>query len=453
MQTIDVIIIFAYLTICLGVAIWIGRKSTLETFLVAGRKFNTTLLVFTTLSTMVGLSTVIAASSATYSSGISYTVMATCIIMSGYVLVWLFAKKIKIFGDKYKAHTMGDYLAARYSPRARIIGSIAIIISYFTFFAGLLLGLSQIFQIFGGAGLFWSLVFALGGVLIYTTISGVKSDFYTDVIHFIVMMIALVIVMIPLMLIKTGGITALFTNLPAGFTNVYNFGGAGLFWFAIIFGFPTFLLYMEIWQRIYASNNAKTARKIMVWSALLTIPFILISLIVGLAARKSLPGINPDYSFLLVIKTFLPAGILGLAVAGIIATILSTLNTMIMVLSAVITKDFYMTFINKRATEKKYLKVGRIITLCVGLIGIAIAYIYPNLVELAVAANEGLIILAPAIIGGFIWKKANEKGAFYSMLTGLVILWGSYPFLGKLSFIPAVIVSTIIFIWMGLRKK
>jgi len=402
---------------------------------------------------MVGLSTVIAASSATYSSGISYTVMATCIIMSGYVLVWLFAKKIKIFGDKYKAHTMGDYLAARYSPRARIIGSIAIIISYFTFFAGLLLGLSQIFQIFGGAGLFWSLVFALGGVLIYTTISGVKSDFYTDVIHFIVMMIALVIVMIPLMLIKTGGITALFTNLPAGFTNVYNFGGAGLFWFAIIFGFPTFLLYMEIWQRIYASNNAKTARKIMVWSALLTIPFILISLIVGLAARKSLPGINPDYSFLLVIKTFLPAGILGLAVAGIIATILSTLNTMIMVLSAVITKDFYMTFINKRATEKKYLKVGRIITLCVGLIGIAIAYIYPNLVELAVAANEGLIILAPAIIGGFIWKKANEKGAFYSMLTGLVILWGSYPFLGKLSFIPAVIVSTIIFIWMGLRKK
>ena len=154
-----------------------------------------------------------------------------------------------------------------------------------------------------------------------------------------------------------------------------------------------------------------------------------------------------------MIKTFLPAGILGLAVAGIIATILSTLNTMIMVLSAVITKDFYMTFINKRATEKKYLKVGRIITLCVGLIGIAIAYIYPNLVELAVAANEGLIILAPAIIGGFIWKKANEKGAFYSMLTGLVILWGSYPFLGKLSFIPAVIVSTIIFIWMGLRKK
>jgi SSS family solute:Na+ symporter len=267
------------------------------------------------------------------------------------------------------------------------------------------------------------------------------------------MMIALVIVMIPLMLIKTGGIANLFSNIPQGFTNVYNFGGAGLFWFAIIFGFPTFLLYMEMWQRIYASNSAKVARKIITWSAMLTIPFILIALIVGLAARKFLPGINPDYSFLLVIKTFLPPGILGLAIAGVIATILSTLNTMIMVISAIFIKDFYMTFINKKASERKYLMIGRIITLCVGIVGIAIAYIYPNLVELAVAANEGLIVLAPAIIGGFIWKRANERGAFYSMLAGLVILWGSYPFLGKLSFIPAVIISLIIFIVFGLRKK
>jgi SSS family solute:Na+ symporter len=453
METIDIIIILTYLAICFGVAIWVGRKSTLDTFLVAGRKFHTTLLVFTTLSTMVGLSTVIAASSATYSSGISYTVMAASLIMIGYVLVWFFAKKIKVFGDKYKAHTMGDFLAVRYSNRARVIGSIAIIISYFTFFAGLLLGLSQIFQVFGGQGLFWSLIFALGGVLAYTTLSGVKSDFYTDIIHFIVMIIALVIVMIPLMLIKSNGIINLFIDLPTGFTNIYNFGGAGLFWFAIIFGFPTFLLYMEIWQRIYASNNAKTARKIIVWSALLTIPFIAIALIVGLVARKFLPGINPDYSFLLVIKEFLPTGILGLAIAGLIATILSTLNTMIMVISAILTKDFYMTFVNKKSSEKKYLKIGRVITLCVGAVGILIAYIYPNLVELAVAANEGLIVLAPAIIGGFLWKRASERGAFYSMLFGLIILWGSYPFLGKMSFIPAVIISLIIFIILSLKKK
>ena len=453
MHIIDLSIIFIYLTICFGVAIWIGRKSTLESFLVAGRNFNTTLLVFTMISTMVGLSTVIAASSATYSSGISYTVMSTFLILSGYILVWLFARKIKLFGDKYKAHTIGDFLAVRYSQRARVIGGIAIIISYFTYFAGLLLGLSQIFQIFGGSGLLLSLIFALGGVMVYTTISGVKSDFYTDIIHFFVMITALVIVMTPLMLIKAGGVTALFTDLPAGFTNIYNFGGAVFFWFVIIFGFPVFLLFMEVWQRIYASNNEKVARKVMIWSAILTIPFISIALIIGLVARKFLPGINPDQSFFLVIKNFLPTGILGLAIAGIIATILSTLNTVIMVISAIVTKDFYITLINKKADEKKYLKVGRIITFCVGIIGIIIAYIYPSLVDLAVAATEGLIILAPAIIGGFIWKRANEKAAFYSMLIGLILLWGSYPFLGKMSFIPAMIISLLIFIIVSLKKE
>src|SRR4030042_345300 len=119
METVDIVIILTYLTICFAVAIWLGRKSTLDSFLVAGRNFSTVLLVFTTLSTMVGLSTVLAASSATYSSGISYTVMAAILIMLGYALIWLFAKKIKIFGDKYKAHTMGDFLAVRYSQRAR----------------------------------------------------------------------------------------------------------------------------------------------------------------------------------------------------------------------------------------------------------------------------------------------------------------------------------------------
>jgi len=452
MQTIDLVIIFAYLIGLFIFAIYIGRKSNLDNYLVAGRKFKTIFLVFTTLSTMVGLSTVIAAASATYSSGISFIAMATCLIMTGYVLVFLFAKKIKIFGDKFKAHTMGDFLAVRYSQRARVVGSIAIIISYFIFFAGLLLGLSQIFQIFSGTGLFWSLVFAMLGVIIYTTISGIKSDFYTDIIHFIVMMIALVIIMIPIMLIKTGG-WALFSNLPNGFTNIYNFGGAGFFWFGILLGFPVFLLYMEIWQRIYASNNPKTARKIIAWSAALTIPFLLIALIVGLAARKFLPNINPDYSFLLVIKTFLPAGLLGLAIAGLIATILSTLNTTIMVISAIITKDFYMTFINKHASDKKYLRVGRIITLCVSVVGISIAFLFPNLVELAVAANEGLIVLAPAIIGGFIWKRANEKAAFYSILIGLIILWGSYAFIGKYSFIPACIASLILYIAISLSSN
>lgn len=452
MQTIDLIIIFTYLAGLFGFAIYIGRKSDLENYLVAGRNFKTIFLVFTMLSTMVGFSTVLATSSAAFSSGISLPIAGLIIILLGYVLVWIFTKKIKRFGDKYKAHTTGDFLAYRYSNRVRVIGSIALIVAYVIFYAALLLGLAQVFQIFRGEGLLASLVFALAGVIIYTAIAGIKSDFYTDIIHFIVMMVALVLIMLPLIIIKSDLISTIST-LPTEYFNMYNFAGPSFFYLLILFGFPIFLMYMEVWQRIYASNDEKTANRTLLYSALLTVPFIVLATFAGLIARINLPNINADAALLEVMRAYLPAGILGLGIAGLIATLLSTLNSVIMVISAIFTKDFYMTFWKKNESESHYLNTGRLISLIVGILGVGVAFLFPKFVELALAANEGLLILAPAIIGGFIWKRANEKAAFYSILIGLIILWGSYAFIGKYSFIPAVITSLIVFIFFSLRKN
>ncbi|MFA5796568.1 MAG: sodium:solute symporter family protein [Candidatus Woesearchaeota archaeon] len=453
MQPLDLIIIFAYLIGLFIFAIWIGTKSNLENYLVAGRKFKTFFLVFTMASTMIGMSTVLSTASASYSSGISFAVSGLFVILAGYVVVYFFAKKIKTFGDTYKAHTMGDFFAQRYSNRVRVIAGIVIIVAYLLFFAGLLLGLSQLFQVFGGQGLFISLIFALIGVVIYTAIAGIKSDFYTDIVHFIVMFITLAIILLPWMIIKSGGIGAIMSKLPAGYLNIYNFAGPSFFWLVILFGAPVFLMYMEIWQRIYASADLKTVKRTLLYSALITIPFIVLAVIIGLIGRIQLPGINPDSALLLVIKNYLPTGLIGLAVAGLIATILSTLNTVIMVISAIFIKDFYMGSIKKHASEKHYLKVGRIITFCVGISGIALAYIFPNFVELAVAANGGVLILAPTVIGGFFWKKSTERGAFWSILSGFIVLVVSYPFLGKMSFLPACVVSLASFIGLSLMKK
>ncbi|MGV8169129.1 MAG: sodium:solute symporter family protein [Candidatus Nanoarchaeia archaeon] len=444
MHPIDTIIIFAYLIGLFIFAILIGKSSTIESFLVGNRKFRTPFLIFTMLSTMVGMSALISASAAAYSSGISYGVMSLILILLSYVVLLIFAKRIKNFGDKFKAHTIGDYLAHRFSRRTQLMASITIMVSYFIFFSGLLLGLSLLLKVFGGVDIFWALIFAVVGVVIYTTISGIKSDFYTDVIHFFVMFITLVVILIPLIIFKLGGFSKLFSNLPSGYLNVYNFAGPSFFWLGILLGFPLFLFCMELWQRIFAGHSYKTVRNTLIGSAILTIPFIFLAMILGLAAVKTLPGLDPNSATFELMKTYLSPGILGLAIAGIIAAILSTLNSTIMVISACATKDIYISNIDKKASPKKQLLVGRLITLFVGVVGISIALIFPNLVELAVAGNEGLLALAPAILAGFLWKRTTEKAAFYSILTGFVVLWGSYPFIGKFSFIPSAILSVIV---------
>ncbi|MGV8162310.1 MAG: sodium:solute symporter family protein [Candidatus Nanoarchaeia archaeon] len=457
MQPIDTIIIFAYLIGLFVFAILIGKSNTIESFLVGNRKFKTPFLIFTMLSTMVGMTALISASAAAYSSGISFGVMSIIIILLGYIMLLIFAKRIKNFGDKFKAHTIGDYLAHRFSRRTQMIASITIMVSYFIFFSGLLLGLSLILKVFGGVDLFWSLIFAVAGVVIYTTISGIKSDFYTDVIHFFVMFITLVVILIPMIIFKVGGFSNLFSNLPAGYLNIYNFAGPSFFWMGMIFGFPLFLFCMEIWQRIFAGHSYKTVKNTLIGSALLTIPFVFLAMILGLVAVKTMPGLDPNSATFELIKTYLSPGILGLAIAGIIAAILSTLNSTIMVISACATKDIYISNIDKSASPKKQLLVGRLITLFVGIVGISIALIFPNLVELAVAGNEGLLALAPAILAGFLWKRVTEKAAFYSILSGFIVLWGSYPFIGKFSFIPAIIISILALLiltyFRGKKKK
>ena len=442
---IDLLIISVYLFIILIIGFLVGKKENLEGYLVNNRKTKSILLVFTIVSTTVGMGVFLAISSASYKNGISYGLTVMLASVLSMFLVAYFAPKIKRFGDKYKAHTLGDWFAVKYGKKNRLLVSIIILVAYFFLMALQFVGISGLVHVISGLDFQIALIITSLITIVYTTVAGIKSDFYTDAVHFVVMILTLFLVLLPFSLMKSGGLSFL-SSLPTSYFNPFAFSGISFFIGGLVFGATGFLVSMDIWQRIYASTTEKEAKKVYIWSAFLLIIFFIPTIFLGLIAFNVVPGVNPDFALFELMKIGLPVGLLGLGIAGILAAAMSTVNSMILVGSITILKDIHKSFLNPDLSEHQMLRLARIYTFSYGLLGLVVAYLFPNMVQLQIVSAATLVVLAPATIGGFVWKKSTAKASFWSIIIGIIITFALYPWMPTLSFIPGTLTSLILFI-------
>src|ERR1035437_7131022 len=130
--------------------------------------------------------------------------------------------------------------------------------------------------------------------------------------------------------------------------------------------------------------------------------FYMLSAFLGMLTRVVEPNLAVrDQALFVLMKRFLPSGVLGLGIAAFMAAFISSVNTMIMVTSATLTKDIYKGWINRNATDRQLLMTGRYCTLIAGLLPFGLAIAVPDIVTLSVNALFMLLIMVPAVIGGF----------------------------------------------------
>ena len=428
-------------------AIFISRKIDVSGFFVNNRKTGIFLSTASIVSTNVGAGTYVGVASAGAGSGISYAFMAILVILLGFSLLAYFAPRIARYGAENNAFTISDFLSDNYGVWVGVVGSLTTIAVYIFFLAAQFLALGLMVQIISGTAFYSALIFSVIGLILYTVISGAKSDIYTDAVHFVFMSAILVLVLLPSVIVSGGGIASIAAKVPETFFDVIAFGGMSFLVLAVIFGAPTLLVSMDMWQRIYSAASPAVARKAMIWAAIINVPILTIPALVGLYVKATTATdiSNPDQAFFLAMIEVLPVGFLGLGLASALAAFMSTANTMIMVLSASIYKDLFCN-LTGREVEGQSLAIARIVTACVGIIGILIAYAIPSIVQLTLNAFFSLMVLAPAILGAFFWKKSQSGAAFWSILVGSSITWALLPFAPKMAFLPGVIASIVIFV-------
>jgi len=415
--TLTIVLVFFIIIFLIGV---LDRKRvTIDDYFVNSRKTKPWVLVATTASSFLGVGALISNAGVAYSGG----GWATLLLVGSFVLYFFifarfFAPRIKEFGDRTKAYTLPDFLEARYDGRTRLAGTLVVLTVYGFFLALQILGIAVFVSSVGGIDPRFATL--LGGLIVvaYTAIGGMRADIRTDIFQFAVMLM-LFFVFLPLLLIKSGGVGAL-RSLPPSFL----FGGEFAPWYVYVFGFFTIgatnLVSADLWQRAYAGDSARNVKRAMLVSSIIILLFLVAGTLFGLIGKAVLPPVGENMVVPELLRHYLSPALFGVVLAGFFAAIMSTADTVLLIMSMTLVHDVYQKTFKKELSAERALRVSRMVTAVLGILAVVLALTVFSVVHILIDAVSFSVALLPAIIFGFYGKHASPRAAFWSIIAGFI---------------------------------
>ena len=272
-------------------------------------------------------------------------------------------------------------------------------------------------------------ILIIGGIIVlYTSAGGLWAVLVTDVVQFVILTAAVIIV-IPMALQQAGGVHTFINNAPPDFFNFFNseysFG-----FFLAFFAYQTVYIGGN-WayvQRYTSVSNERNSKKVAwLFTALyLVSPFIwMLPPMLYRVINPSLTGLQPEGAYMMLCQQVLPAGLIGLVLSGMISASASKANTTINIMAVVFAHDVYKKAFNPQATEKTLVRAARFFTVLFGGITIGIAMMVPmigGIVEmvLSTASIAGGALFAP-VIWTLYSRRQTATSVISASLCGLVI--------------------------------
>jgi SSS family transporter len=274
-------------------------------------------------------------------------------------------------------------------------------------------------------------IVASGAVmLLYTFMGGLWAVVVTDFVQFIILTLG-VVALFPLVFAE-GGMSALSQGEQSGFLAPAPAPFSPLYVFA--FYLLILLSYNGNWafaQKFYSVRDEREARKAGMLAVALKIIGPPLFILPAMAARSLMPELmtppnSPQYTYAALSLRYLPAGLMGLMIAAMFSATMSTLSGDYNVMASVITEDIYRRLFDKNASQKRLVVVGRLATLLVGALTIAIG------VSLIGAASKGLFEVMVTVFGlfvgpmlipmllGLLVPRVTWRGAAAGIVTGFV---------------------------------
>lgn len=372
----------------------------------------------------------------------------------GTVLNWLFISgRLRRYTIRANnSLTLPTYFENRFHDKKKIlllISSITIVIFFLVYTASALAAGGKLFNSVFGVDYRIALTIGALVILIYTFLGGFLAVCTTDFIQGTLMLIALLVVpLIALGIVGTGNLSAaveatgvaggskayfdLLTNGERPYTAVEII--SQLAWGLGYFGMPHILV------RFMAVRDEKELKK----SKGIAIVWVLLSLgfacVIGVVGRAYLPyvleGNDSEKVFIeMIIQIFtkeysLPV-IGGLFLCGILAAIMSTADSQLLVTASSVAEDIYKGFINKDADDKKVLRLSRITVIVVAVLAYIIA-LDPNSSIMGLVSNAWAgfgAAFGPIVLLSLFWKRTNLQGAVAGIVSGAlaVITWDYIP--------------------------
>jgi SSS family solute:Na+ symporter/sodium/proline symporter len=374
---------------------------------------------------------------AMYISGLSSIWIAIGLVIGAFLNYLVVAPRLRTYTEiANDSITLPDFFENRFNDKSRVlrIVSSVVIVVFFTLYtsSGIVAG-GKLFESSFGLNYEIGLYVTAGVVVAYTLFGGFLAVSLTDFVQGCIMFVALVLV--PIVAIsEVGGISEMQSSIEAINPEMLNlFSGvtaisiiSAMAWGLGYFGQPHIIVRF---MAIRSVKDMPTARRIGMSWMIVAIIGAMATGFAGIAyvAKTGIELNDAETIFIVLSQLLFSPLIAGFLLAAILAAIMSTISSQLLVTSSSLTGDFYQAFLHRDASEKQLVLVGRISVFIVALVAIFLAYDRDSsILSLVSNAWAGFgAAFGPVIIGCLYWKDMTRNGALAGIISGAVtvLIW------------------------------
>lgn len=401
-----------------GITAYKARRVKNKTdFMVAGRTLPWPVLVFTLLSSWIGAGSLLAGAENAYRNGFA-ALWQPAGGWLGLLIIGLIAGRARSFAQ----FTVPDLLEARFNSAARVLATLAILISYTVITSYQFIGGGDILHlIFPQIGSRTGLYIIAAFVIFFTASAGMTSIAYLDLVIGS-LVTATVIIAVPIMLSRIGGWSSVRSALPDT-----HFQVLGNLHFSQALGLmlPTMLLLVGnqgMYQKFFSARSESDARKSVAGWIIGTVILETLLIMIAVIASSKLHTDRPREIIALAAKETLPSWLGAILLGGVFAKVISTANNYLFSPATNLIHDVYERFIDRNATQGRTLVISRIVVILLGAFAILQATQFTSVLEASLYAYTiyGAAI-TPVIMAVFFWDRATTSGAITSIALGTAI--------------------------------
>ena len=434
----------AYFLVMIGIGVYAYFKQANDTegYMLGGRSLGPAVTALSAGASDMSGWLLLGLPGAMYLDGIVSAWIAIGLTSGAFLNYLIVAPRLRVYTEiADNAITLPDYFANRFEDKShllRVISAVVIILFFTVYTAASLVGGGKLFESSLNLSYGTGLWVTAGVVVAYTLFGGFLAVSMTDFVQGIIMLFAMVIVPI-VALTDLGGVTATTNAIRAIDPSMLDITSGMtvlgvvslLAWGLGYFGQPHIIVRF---MAIRSVKDIPTARNIgMSWMIISLIG----ACVTGLAGRayvqKTAMTIKDPETIFLVFTQFLFHPLVsGFLLAAILAAIMSTISSQLLVVSSSLTKDVYKLFFDQEAPEARQVLVGRLSVIVVAVVAILLAS-NPESSVLNLVSNAWAgfgAAFGPLVIFSLIWRGMNRNGAVAGMVVGAltVILWVYGPF-------------------------
>ncbi len=477
METGTILALAIYFVAMLAIGLYAYRQSSsnLSEYMLGGRKLGPGITALSAGASDMSGWLLMGLPGALYAAGISQIWLAVGLILGAWANYLFLAPRFRIYTEiANDSITLPDYFEHRFADRTRMLRLISavVIVVFFTLYtaSGVVAG-GKLFESVFQLDYFYGLALTVSVVIAYTLLGGFLAVSMTDFVQGIIMFLALVLV--PLVALNVVGdldtafsiVESLNPNHLDLFTGTSVLGIISLLaWGLGYFGQPHIIVRF---MAIRSVKDFPVARRVGMSWMIISLGGAVATGFIGIAYvhQTKQPLTDPETIFIMLSQVLFHPFITGFLLAALLAAVMSTISSQLLVTSSALTQDFYKTFLNQQASDKTQVLVGRLSVLLVAVVAIWIALDRSSsILDLVGNAWAGFgAAFGPVILISLYWRRMTMAGALAGMVVGAltVLFWVFAPlqingqqlndFL--YSMVPGVVFATLAIVLVSLLTK